>query len=126
MMRGWMRGLLAATLLLTGCYTISYRGRGSGSGMEKSEWGNYFLWGLVGETDLDLEQACPGGAARWKSQQTFVQGLIGLVTLGIYIPRSVIVECATGAALEIRLDPRNEQPRLSVLEGPGDETRRAP
>ena len=126
MRRGWAGGLLAAMLLLTGCYTISYKGNRSGSGVEKDEWGNYFLWGLVGETNVNLATMCPSGVARWKSQQTFVQGLIGIVTLGIYIPRSVMVECASGTALEIQLDPWNGQRQLAVLDGSAAEDGRAP
>jgi len=96
---------LAAALLLSGCYTISYNGNRSAGGSEQSEWDNYFLWGLVGETNVDLQQVCPKGVASWKSQQTFVQGLIGIVTIGIYVPRSVIVQCGSGTAMELRLDP---------------------
>jgi len=98
---------LAAVLLLSGCYTISYKGDRPGLGSEQSEWDNYFLWGLVGEAKVDLRQVCPRGVSSWKSQQTFVQGLIGIVTLGIYVPRSVIVECGSGTAMELRLDPWN-------------------
>ncbi len=98
-MRTSLTGLLLATLLLSGCHTISYRGRGSPSGVEQEQWNNYFLWGLApGSNDIDLQKLCPSGPARWKSQQSFVQGLIGVVTLGIYSPRSVHVECASGNA----------------------------
>lgn len=111
-----MGSCLSLGLLLTGCYTISYKGDRAGAGAEKSEWNNYFLWGLVGEANVDLQQVCPGGVSSWKSQQTFVQGLIGIVTLGIYIPRSVIAQCAGGSAVELQLDPWDGH-RFATLEG---------
>ncbi len=117
-MRTSFTGLLVATLLLSGCYTISYRGRGSPSGVEQEQWNNYFLWGLApGSNDIDLQKLCPGGPARWKSQQSFVQGLIGVVTLGIYIPRSVHVECATGNAFLVPGEGNGAIPFTSAESG---------
>jgi len=106
---GWL-----ATALLAGCYTISYKGSAGTS--ERSEWDNYFLWGLIGQATVDLQQTCPGGVAKWKSQQTFVQGLLGVVTLGIYVPRSVIVECDGRTAMELRLGPWKGQQGVTVLD----------
>ncbi len=92
--------LLAAVLAstLTGCYTISYQTKAAGSGQYHEDRGDFFFWGLAGDKTVDLKAMCPQGASRWKSQQTFVDGLLGVVTLGIYIPRHVTVECAGRAA----------------------------
>jgi hypothetical protein len=86
-----------AMLLLAGCYTVSYRTNLTGNEQFKEERGDFFLWGLVGDKTVDLKALCPQGASRWKSQQTFVDGLLGLITIGIYIPRHVTVECSGGA-----------------------------
>jgi hypothetical protein len=87
-----------AALLLAGCYTVSYRTDLAGNEQYREERGDFFLFGLIGDKTVDLKALCPQGVSRWKSQQTFVDGLLGLLTIGIYIPRHVTVECSSGAA----------------------------
>jgi hypothetical protein len=56
---------------------------------------DFFLWGLVGESHIDTKTVCGGKrATQMQSQQTFVDGLLGLVTLGIYAPQSAKVWCS--------------------------------
>ena len=95
---------VAALVGVTGCYNVSYQTRAAGSGQYKEDRGDFFLWGLVGDKTVDLKALCPQGVSRWKSQQTFVDGLLGVITLGIYIPRHVTVECAGGAAYRLDQD----------------------
>ena len=87
---------IAAAILATGCYTVRFQTNLEPGGAKFEEKGNFFLWGLVGEKEVNLKKMCPAGPARWQNQQTFVDGLIGVVTIGIYIPRTISVEC-TGA-----------------------------
>lgn len=101
-----------ASLVLTGCYTISYQTKAPGGGQFREDRGDFFFWGLAGDKTVDLKAMCPQGVARWKSQQTFVDSLLGIVTLGIYIPRHVTVECAGGAAYRLETDRSGE--RVSV------------
>ncbi len=114
-----MRRVLLAALtvtLLGGCYNVSYATRLAGSGTYREDRGDFFFWGLVGEKTIDMKAMCPQGVSRWKSEQTFVDGLLGLVTLGIYIPRHVIVECAGGKAWNITVD--RDGTRVSAIEAP--------
>ncbi len=97
-------GALLALLALSSCYTVSYQTQKPGSGTYREERGDFFLWGLVGEKTVDLKALCPDGPSRWRSQTTFVDALLGIVTLGIYIPRHVTVECASGTAWDVELD----------------------
>lgn len=90
--------LLAAAFLATGCYTTRFQSNLAPGGAKYEEKGNFFLWGLVGEKEVDLKKLCPAGAARWQNQQTFVDGLLGFITIGIYIPRTINVECTAGKA----------------------------
>ncbi len=101
-----MRRLAMACALfaLAGCYNVSYTTNLTGSGQYKEDRGDFFFWGLAGEKVIDMKVACPQGVARWRSQQTFVDGLLGLVTLGIYIPRHVQLECASGKAWNLTFD----------------------
>jgi len=83
---------------------VSYKTNLPRGGALHDEKGHYFLWGLVGEKSVNLTQLCPQGVARWKNQQTFVDGLLGFITLGIYIPRTITVECTGGTAYDLRVD----------------------
>ena len=58
---------------------------------------------------MQLDELCPGGPARWKSQAKFLDGFLGIITLGIYAPRHVKVECASGQAYEVELDSSGER-----------------
>ncbi|MHB8878978.1 MAG: Bor/Iss family lipoprotein [Myxococcaceae bacterium] len=92
-----MRRVLVCTavgLLLAGCQTVSYRTNLAGGGKRYEEPASYFLWGLVGEKVVDLRRICPGGVARWKNQQSAVDAILGWISLGIYVPRTIVVECA--------------------------------
>jgi len=91
------RRALAATLLalaLTGCHTIRYDTGRPPSPRHVEQKVHFFFWGLRGKPVIDLDAACPEGAARWKSQSTFGDWLLDVVTLGIYGPRTVVIECA--------------------------------
>jgi hypothetical protein len=99
-----MVGGLASLVLATGCYTVRFQTNLPPGGAKYEEKGNFFLWGLVGEKEVDLKKLCPAGPARWQNQQTFVDGLIGTVTLGIYIPRTINVECTGGKAMQSTVD----------------------
>ncbi|GAA3939872.1 Bor family protein [Litoribacillus peritrichatus] len=55
---------------------------------------HFFFWGLVGQTRVDVKQICQQKrVVQMQSQATFVDGLLTLITLGIYAPHSVKVWC---------------------------------
>jgi len=43
---------------------------------------------------VDLDAACPDGAARWRNEATFGDVVADLLTIGIWSPRTIVVECA--------------------------------
>ncbi len=96
---------LVALATATGCYTVRFQSSMPPGGARYEEKGHFFLWGLVGEKEVDLRKLCPAGPSRWQNQQTFVDGLVGFVTLGIYIPRTVNVECTAARAGAGDVDP---------------------
>jgi hypothetical protein len=53
---------------------------------------------LVPATPIDVTQQCARGVATVETQRSFPNGLVGLLTLGIYTPVSVRVVCASGSA----------------------------
>jgi hypothetical protein len=58
---------------------------------------SFYFWGLVGEHHVDVQRICNGKEpVQMQSQQTFKDGLLGVVTLGIYSPHSTKVWCSRG------------------------------
>lgn len=58
---------------------------------------SFFFWGLVGEHHVDVQRICNGKEpVQMQSQQTFVDGLLTGITLGIYAPHSTKVWCNRG------------------------------
>ncbi|MBE0459027.1 Bor family protein [Pseudoalteromonas sp. KG3] len=54
----------------------------------------FFMWGLVGEQRIDVKKVCGDQTVvQMQSQQTFTDGALGLVTLGIYAPHTIKVWC---------------------------------
>jgi len=53
-----------------------------------------WLWGIVPAPPIDVRQTCPTGVAKVETEQSFVNGLVGVVTLGIYSPQHLRVTCA--------------------------------
>lgn len=54
---------------------------------------NYFLWGLAPTVEVDVRDHCPNGVSAIREEQTFVDGVFELITLGIWSPRSSWYHC---------------------------------
>lgn len=85
-----------AALALAGCHVVRYDTGLPASPRVVTVPVNFYVWGLVGDAVVDLDAACPDGAARWQSQATPVDAILDVVTLGIWSPRTVTIECAEG------------------------------
>jgi hypothetical protein len=86
---------------MSGCYTVRYTTNQQPEGAHHEEGAPFFLWGLVGEKVVSLDTLCPQGVARWYNQMTFVDGLLSFITIGIYAPRTIVVDCAGGKAYRV-------------------------
>src|SRR5262245_10581269 len=73
-------------------------GRPAGQTVVDKPWVNTWLWGLVAAQPLEVRQDCRSGIATIETETSFVNGLVGALTLGIYTPQHVRVTCATGSA----------------------------
>jgi hypothetical protein len=100
------RGLLLCALALGGCYKATFiRDPSVIRGAEHDKWSHFFLWGLVGEETLDVHEFCPDGRiAEVQTQANFWNGLVRLVTIGIYAPRTVYVTCAASSRSQLQID----------------------
>jgi hypothetical protein len=85
-----------ALLAFAGCHVVRYDTRRPVSPRAVTLHVNYWWWGLRGDHAIDLDAACPDGAARWRSQATIGDKALGVVTLGVWVPRTVVIECAEG------------------------------
>lgn len=117
--------------LLAGCYHATID-TGLAPGFKTVEmWKHSWIYGLVPPSVVEAQSECENGVARVETQQSFVNGLVGWLTGGIYTPMTVIVTCAaddmSSAAVDSalsRITPVGiipillEHPRLSLLKIP--------
>jgi hypothetical protein len=61
--------------------------------VEKS-FASSWIYGLVPPSTVETAAKCPNGVAKVETQLSFVNQLVGALTLGIYTPMSIKVTCA--------------------------------
>ena len=100
-MRVARAGVLCAVLLVSSaCYRqVVQTGRTPAATVIDRPWTHTWLWGLVPASPIDVTSQCRSGIATVVTEQSFMNGLVGLLTLGIYAPRHVTITCATGSAM---------------------------
>jgi len=93
------RTTIAALLLLSaGCYHASIEsGMKPGNNKIEEEWASGWAWGLVGPQPIEAQSKCTSGLSKVETEHSFLNGLVGAVTLGIYTPMHLTVTCAGGA-----------------------------
>ena len=95
-----MKKMLLATalaLLITGCVTerLLFKQTGSSSTKETITH-HFFVSGIGQKKTVDAAKICGGAenVVKTETQQTFVNGLLGFITLGIYTPLEAHVYCS--------------------------------
>lgn len=92
---------LALTVLMltsVACYhTIIDTGVEPGQVGYHEKWETAWLVGLV-PAEVDAEAVCGGPWARVETQQSFLNGLVTILSFGIYAPHEVEVVCAAQGA----------------------------
>lgn len=105
-----MRAALTTTMLVvglagTGCMKNTYMtGKAYGGGVYTQK-ASFFLWGLIGEKTVDLNQVCPNGAAWFQNRRSLGDGVVGCITCGLYQPVTLEVRCAGGQSYLAVPDP---------------------
>jgi hypothetical protein len=89
--------LLGLALMLTSCSTVTIRDHGiekiSGEPSYTSSR-SFFFWGLAGTSRINVSSICKGKRpVQLQTQKTFMDGFLGVITLGIYSPRTASVWC---------------------------------
>jgi hypothetical protein len=88
---------LGAALALAGCHTMRFELSDEPVGKTVTERKHYFVEGLIPTRVIDVTDHCANGAVAVMEETTFVDGLLGLVTLSIYTPRSSTYYCRASA-----------------------------
>ena len=88
---------ILVTTALTGCHSLRFDIAPESASQPVSTMKSFFLWGLVPTKKIDLAQYCPNGTAAVSEETTFLDGLCGVVTLGIWSPRTSRYYCLEGA-----------------------------
>lgn len=91
-----IRILAAGFVFLTaGCYhTVVDTGRVPSGAVLEDKWADSFVEGLVPPDAVETAQACPNGIAKVETRISFLNGLVRLLTWGIYTPMEITVHCA--------------------------------
>ncbi len=86
-----------ALVALCGCYhaTIDTGAKPSTVTVEK-RWASSWIAGLVAPSTVETAAKCPSGVSKVETQLSFVNMLVGFLTLSIYTPMDIRVTCAEG------------------------------
>jgi hypothetical protein len=98
-----VRVLAAASLvLIAGCYhaTVETGATPSTVVIDKS-FASAWIYGLVPPSTVSTAERCPNGVAKIETQHSFVNQLVGFLTLGIYTPMQIKVTCGTEASVSV-------------------------
>lgn len=89
--------VVVLTLLTAGCASVTIRPDGGEKVKADASWQerqDFFVFGFIGQSHVDVQAVCAGReVTQMQTQQTFVDGLLGLLTGGIYAPHTTKVWC---------------------------------
>lgn len=92
--------LAVVALGAVGCYHATIdTGLAPSTTVIDKPWANGFVYGLVPPSTVETAAKCPHGVARVETQQSFLNGLVNVVTFGIYTPMQITVTCAATGAM---------------------------
>ncbi len=93
--------VLVTAFAASGCYTTTIRsGRPAGQAPMEADarWHSGFLLGnQEASGPYDMDRICPEGWATIDTETSFGNGVVELVTVGVYNPQTVTVTCAAPA-----------------------------
>ncbi|MCU0635104.1 MAG: hypothetical protein MUE41_09540 [Gemmatimonadaceae bacterium] len=92
---------VGACVALAGCFhQVVETGLPAGGATITKGWAPSYVFGLVAGQPIDVRSECPSGVAYVSTRVTFLNGLVGGLTLGLFTPHEVKVTCASrGAAV---------------------------
>lgn len=94
-----LSALLTACVFFSGCFQAEMTtDKEPGDTVVEKSFASSFIFGLVPAT-VDVSDDCTNGIASAERKISFLNGLVGGLTLNLYTPQSVTVTCAAGGAM---------------------------
>ena len=89
-------GLLSVVAVLSAGCNHATIDTGLTPSTEKIEdkWASGWIFGLVPPETVETAEECTNGVARVETELSFLNQLVGILTIGIYTPMSIVVTCA--------------------------------
>ena len=85
-----------AAVLCMGCYhTTVETGAAPSTEVVHQSFASGWVYGLVPPKTVQAESRCNNGVSKVETQHSFVNQVVGILTLGIYTPMEIKVTCAT-------------------------------
>jgi len=63
-------------------------------------WANSWILGLVPPSTIETAEKCTSGVSKVETQWSFLNGLVAILTLGIYTPMEIKVTCAAASSAD--------------------------
>ncbi len=98
--------LLAPLALAMGCMKTTIK-TGAPPGAVSEEKAVFWLYGLIGEENFNLDATCPNGVSRIEEFHDFGNVVGMCLTCSIYTPRTVKITCASGSSYLLTPDEEN-------------------
>jgi hypothetical protein len=87
--------LAAVAVAASACYhQLIQTGRTPGTTVIDRPWAMSFVYGLVPVPEIDVSAQCLSGIATVMTEQSFMNGLVQVLSLGLVNPRHVTITCA--------------------------------
>ena len=113
-----LRSCLVPLLALcfgAGCYHASVEtGRAAGSQHIEKGWAGSYLFGLVPPNTVDAKAGCANGVSKVETKHSFLNGLVGGLTLGTYTPMSIDVTCAAAPTGQASQQSASHSPNVAL------------
>lgn len=89
--------LLAGLASIGACYHATIEtGLSPSSQVLEQSFASSWIYGLIPPKTVQTSSRCPDGVAKVETQHSFLNQLVGFLTLGIYTPMHIRVTCAQG------------------------------
>jgi hypothetical protein len=93
--------VLVAFAPLLGCFhAVIDTGKPPSNVTIDQEWASGFIYGLVPPDKVETASKCPSGVSKVETQRSFLNSLVGFLTIGIYTPSQINVTCAAAVTSE--------------------------
>jgi len=111
MRRRWLPAVFLVVSSAACFHQVVTTGRTAGPTVIDKPWVSTWIFGLVAADPIETRQSCPTGVAIVTTETSFMNGLLGALTIGIWTPQHVTITCASGTAM---LPPGAKELRIPV------------